>query len=328
MSYAHSKPSVISLGEDIIPTAIIVKNIPFDWTQDHVLYLMSKMKLPIPRALNYLYDTFHPFRCMAFATFRSSEETQQVVRRLHGQSASGCRLNVQYKRKRPEIVAVAVSSSRDSLQPNLDPHLEVQEKTNASPQRKVPLATKVARDQTSSSESYDLLLQYQTEPVEKEKLRKFLARTGDYQEAVNEFAKNRVRESEEGGYLTSMEIPPILEMRPATPGELEEIAEMESRFGLGGEAHAIGSQSIRTGRDLGVMNVMKDSMSETIKLASHDGKDKKGSADHELSLDEGTDKGVHERQRFEDGHEKQGGRSGGPTKSGDQSVSDELLCIG
>ena len=304
MSYAHSKPFVSGLDEDIIPTAIIIKNIPFDWTQDHVLHLMSQMKLPIPRALNYLYDNFHRFRCMAFATFHSSEETQQVVRRLNGQSASGWRLNVQYKRKRPEIVAVATSSSRNSLQPNRDPHPEVREKTNSSPQTKVPSATKAARVQSSSSESYDLLMQYQTEPVEKEKLRKFLARTGDYQEAVNEFAKNRVRETEEGGYLTSMEIPPILEMRPATPSDLEQIAKMESRFGLCGETSTLGSRSIRTGRDPGVINMMKDRISETIKLALHDGKDEISSADQVLALDEGKDKGGFEKHSFEDGHER------------------------
>lgn len=297
MSSAHSKPLVTGLDEDIIPTAIIIKNIPFDWTQDHVLYLMSQMKLPIPRALNYLYDTFHRFRCMAFATFRSLEETQQVVRRLNGQSASGWRLNVQYKRKRPEVVATDDSSLRNSLQANIFPHPEVREKTNSSPQTKVPSATKATRQQTSSSESYDLLMQYQTEPVEKEKLRKFLARTGDYQEAVNEFAKNRVRETEEGGYLTSMEIPPILEMRPATPGGLEQIAEMESRFGLRGETSAVESRSIKTERELGIRNMAKNRMSDTINLDSHDDKDEMSFADQRIPLDKGKDNGGFEKER-------------------------------
>lgn len=265
---------------------------------------------------------------MAFATFCSSEETRQVVQRLHGQLASGRRLNVQYKRKRPEIMAGDDSSSRDTLQSNRYPHPEGQEETYSCPQTKVSSATKAAREQKPSSEAYDLLMQYQTEPVEKEKLKKFLARTGDYQEAVNEFAKNRVRETEEGGYLTSAEIPPILEMRPATLGELEQIADMENSFGFGGEASVTGSQSIKIARDTDVTNMVGDKMPETVKLASHGHRDEMRFPEQKVALDEGKDIVVLEKERVEDGHEKQRAWNTGQTRGGDACGSKELPCQG
>ena len=267
MSYVHPRPFFSGLGGEIIPTAIIIKNIPFDYTQGDVFHLLSQMKLPLPYALNYLYDKFLKFRCMAFATFNSSEETRQVVQELHGQLASGRRLNVQFKRKRQEIIAKDAFASTDTLQPSRYPHPDVRDETYPCPQTKASSASRIKRAQSSSSEAYDLLMQYQTEPVEQEKLKKFLARTGDYQDAVNEFAKNRVRETEEGGYLTSIEIPPLLEMRPATLDEMEEIAEMESRLGFGGEASYTGSRSIRIAGYQDVANMARDRISETMNVA-------------------------------------------------------------
>lgn len=316
------------LSEEIIPTAIIIMNIPFDWTKGHVLHLMSQMKLPLPSVFNYLYDNFHRFRCMAFATFRSSEEARQVVQRLHGQCTYGTRLNVQYKRKRPETMASDTCSPRVNFHPNQYSHSEAREKTYSYPQTKVPSTPTPAREQTPSKESYDLLMQYQTEPVEQAKLRKFLARTGDYQEAVNEFAKNRVRETEEGGYLTSMEIPPILEMRPATPGEVEQIAEMESWFGLGGEAPSRGSLSLPNAGGRDAINATNKGSLESINPASiqteHEGTlTKQGRV-----LDKGKDKEHVEKGRVQDCDKIHQGIDHEPKRIGDEPGSKKSLSMG
>ena len=268
MAYAHSKCYKPDPGDQIIPTSIIIKYIPLDWKKSHVLHLMDQMQLPSPAALNYMYDDFKNFRGMAFATFASSGETSQVIQKMNRYWVSGRVLNVQYKRKRPEIIAKENSSPRTPFQ--LKHHLPtyIRDMTYMHPPEKASPVPRPTGEQTPPFESYNLLMQYQTNPVEKEKLKQFLAQTGDYQEAVNEFAKNRVRETEEGGCGTSMEIPPILEMRPATPEDLERIADMESRLGPGGEASPCGSLIFKRGEEEDVSDVAKDEKLDKVNPAS------------------------------------------------------------
>ena len=124
---------------------------------------------------------------------------------------------------------------RKDAQPKHHSHTDVPDKADQNPQAKTSGATRATREQTPPSESYDLLMSYQEDPVEKEKLWRFLAQTEDYQEAVNEFAKNRARETQAGLHGWSVEEDgTILEERPPTPGEEMQIAEMKSRFGIGG----------------------------------------------------------------------------------------------
>lgn len=245
IAYAHYKQDAMDSDEEIIPTAVIIKNIPLHWEPGRLLQLMSQMELPPPIALNYLYNNLDIFRGMAFASFASSDNTRQVVQELNHHRVSGRSLTVQHKRKRPGNLARENPYRRTTFQPSLYSHTEARDEArdNASihPQTKVSSAPRLTRQQTPPSGSYNLLMSYQKNPVEKEKLKRFLAQTGDFQEAVNEFAKNRVQESDDEGYQEGMEKKPILEMRPATAEELEQIAATESRFGLGGQASSCGS---------------------------------------------------------------------------------------
>ncbi len=268
MAYIHSKCYTSDLGNEIIPTSIIIKYIPLDWKKSHVLHLMDQMQLPSPTALNYMYDDSKNFRGMAFATFASSGETLQVIQNLNRYWVSGRVLNVQHKKKRPEIIAKENSSPRTPFQPKHHLHTDIRDMAYMHPPEKASPVPRPTREQTPPSESYELLMQYQTNPVEKEKLKKFLAQTGDYQKAVNEFARNRVRETEEGGYGTSMGIPPILEMRPATPEDLERIADMESRLGPGGDVSPCGSLIFEHAEEEDVSEVAEDEKLEKVNLAS------------------------------------------------------------
>lgn len=256
---AYPNKFMTDLSEEIIPDSIIIKSIPYNLTTFNLLHFMSQMKVPSPSSLNYLYNGFGTFRGIAFATFASSDEARQVVQQLNNYHLLGRRLIVEFKRKRLHTIARENDVQKTSFQPKPScSHADVRENNvqkpsiqsihcchidvpeNANSQPKVSLAPRSTREQTPPWESYEMLMSYQNEPIEKEKLRRFLIRTGDYRKAINEYAKNRVRESIEGGYRTSVEIPPRLEMRPATPGELEEIAEMESRLELGGEGSPLG----------------------------------------------------------------------------------------
>lgn len=294
MAYCHQRRYATDLENDIIPTAIIIKNIPLDWKAGRVLHLMDRMKLPSPGALTFMYDIFKNFRGMAFANFASSEEAQHVIQKLNYQwvAGSGRPLNVQHKRKRPGTIAWENQSPRTPLLSNYHCQSDVRDMAYEHPQEKVPPIPRSTREKTPASESYYLLMSYQTQPVEKEKLRKFLVRTGDYQDAVNEFAKNRVREAEEGGTGTSTEIPPILELRPVTPRERQQIAGMESQFGLGGEASLCGSLASRQQGEQNIPNIPN---------VAKDGKLEKqiGYAEEGAELDQEMDEEGDEKGRAE-----------------------------
>lgn len=238
MAYVHSKQHVTNLDDEIILTAVMIKNIPLNWNTSHLLHLMSQINIPTPRGLNYLYDNSEGFRGMAFADFATPAEAWQVIQELNYYRVSGGKLKVQYKKKQKEMISRESIVRRKPFRTYHHSHSSVRDEPHIHPLGQVSPAPRPTRQQTPSSESYDLLMSYQTEPLEKEKLGKFLAQTGDYQEAINEFAKNRVWESQEERYQRSLETGerPILEMRPATPGELQQIADMESWFGLDGAA--------------------------------------------------------------------------------------------
>ena len=216
-----------ALSQDIIPTETMIKNIPRHWKTGDLLLFMSQVNLPPPSAVHYLYDMFDSFRGMAFVTFDSSDEARQMIQKLNDHRVGGQTLNVQYRRNFREAIA---SENLSPIAPFHSVHFpcsDLRDNVKIDPQAKKFSTLRPTREQTPPSETFALLMGYQNELAEKEKLGRFLAQTGDYQQAVNEFAKNRVRESHEGGF----EIPPILDTRPATPEEPQQIADMESRFG-------------------------------------------------------------------------------------------------
>lgn len=86
--------------DDLIPTAIVIKNIPFAIKKEQLLDSMTKLGLPLPYAFNYHFDN-GVFRGLAFANFTSSDETSAVVNNLNGREIGGRKLRVEYKKMLP-----------------------------------------------------------------------------------------------------------------------------------------------------------------------------------------------------------------------------------
>ncbi|CCG80543.1 putative R3H domain protein [Taphrina deformans PYCC 5710] len=103
-------------GDEVISTAVVVKNIPFSLKKEtllelfvssypichppRILIIKDQMALPKPYAFNYHFDN-GTFRGLAFANFHSSEETQHVIRALNGYELIGRKLRVEYKKVLP-----------------------------------------------------------------------------------------------------------------------------------------------------------------------------------------------------------------------------------
>ena len=90
-----------SLGSDLIPTAIVIKNIPFNVRKEMLTSIMSDLGLPQPYAFNYHFDN-GIFRGLAFANFQSPIDTQTVIEQLNGYEVQGRKLRVEYKKMLPE----------------------------------------------------------------------------------------------------------------------------------------------------------------------------------------------------------------------------------
>ncbi|KAK2743995.1 hypothetical protein FQN57_004448 [Myotisia sp. PD_48] len=88
------------LEDELIPTAIVIKNIPFAVKKEQLLGLMTEMSLPLPYAFNYHFDS-GVFRGLAFANFTSSEETAAVIDMLNHFELQGRKLRVEYKKMLP-----------------------------------------------------------------------------------------------------------------------------------------------------------------------------------------------------------------------------------
>ena len=234
MPYGYPARDCNSLQGDIIPNAVMIKQIPTTWKPDHMLHLMDHMKLPSPIALKYLYDDHRIFRSMAFAEFASSGDARRVIQDLNYYKVCGQRLKVQPKRRRLPPTFREDTAPGRSPQANFNPRSDIPDKAYRHPPTKSSPAAMSTREPTPPSESYNLLMSYQKNPVEKEKLKRFLAQTGDYQEAVNEFAKNRARETQAGEHGWCTEDGTILEKRPPTPEEQMKIEQMDNEKGYGG----------------------------------------------------------------------------------------------
>ncbi|EXJ91894.1 hypothetical protein A1O3_00444 [Capronia epimyces CBS 606.96] len=86
--------------DELIPTAIVIKNIPFAVKKEQLVQLMVDMSLPLPYAFNYHFDN-GVFRGLAFANFTSPQETEQVIQALNHMDLSGRKLRVEYKKMLP-----------------------------------------------------------------------------------------------------------------------------------------------------------------------------------------------------------------------------------
>ncbi|KAL1890221.1 Peptidyl-prolyl cis-trans isomerase pin4 [Sporothrix stenoceras] len=86
---------------DLIPTAIVIKNIPFNIRKEYLTTVMIEMHLPQPYAFNYHFDQ-GVFRGLAFANFQNASDTKLVIDRMNGLDIQGRKLRVEYKKMLPE----------------------------------------------------------------------------------------------------------------------------------------------------------------------------------------------------------------------------------
>ncbi|RDW56593.1 RNA-binding-containing protein [Coleophoma crateriformis] len=99
---AHLQNSRVSppTEDELIPTAIVIKNIPFAVKKEQLVAVMTEMNLPLPYAFNYHFDN-GVFRGLAFANFTTSEETQMVIEQMNHMEIAGRKLRVEYKKMLP-----------------------------------------------------------------------------------------------------------------------------------------------------------------------------------------------------------------------------------
>lgn len=100
----HPSPDMRSTGSDpdqLIPTAIVIKNIPFAVRKETLASIMLDLHLPQPYAFNYHFDN-GVFRGLAFANFQSAEDTRLVIETMNGMDVQTRKLRVEYKKMLPE----------------------------------------------------------------------------------------------------------------------------------------------------------------------------------------------------------------------------------
>ncbi|KAF8919552.1 hypothetical protein CPB85DRAFT_1277086 [Mucidula mucida] len=84
--------------DEIIPTAIVIKNIPFNVKRETLLDIIASLAIPTPYAFNYHLDQQGSFRGLAFANFRQAIDADAVVAALNGFDVQGRKLRVEYKK--------------------------------------------------------------------------------------------------------------------------------------------------------------------------------------------------------------------------------------
>ncbi|OAX43825.1 hypothetical protein K503DRAFT_853083 [Rhizopogon vinicolor AM-OR11-026] len=84
--------------DEVIPTAIVVKNIPFNVKRETLLDIIASLSIPTPYAFNYHLDQQGSFRGLAFANFRQAADADAVVAALNGFDVQGRKLRVEYKK--------------------------------------------------------------------------------------------------------------------------------------------------------------------------------------------------------------------------------------
>jgi R3H domain/RNA recognition motif. (a.k.a. RRM, RBD, or RNP domain) len=116
----NAPPSVPSLNQgaedEVIPTAIVIKNIPFNVKRETLLDIIvcplllstpftnlsslkqASLAIPTPYAFNYHLDQSGSFRGLAFANFRQASDADAVVAALNGFDVQGRKLRVEYKK--------------------------------------------------------------------------------------------------------------------------------------------------------------------------------------------------------------------------------------
>ncbi|KAF2841552.1 hypothetical protein M501DRAFT_929146 [Patellaria atrata CBS 101060] len=89
------------MDEELIPTAIVIKNIPFAVKKEQLVQMMTDLGLPLPYAFNYHFDN-GVFRGLAFANFTTADETALVIGAMNHLELQGRKLRVEYKKMLPQ----------------------------------------------------------------------------------------------------------------------------------------------------------------------------------------------------------------------------------
>ncbi|KAF8644130.1 hypothetical protein AX16_008658 [Volvariella volvacea WC 439] len=93
-----AQPNSAVNEDEIIPTAIVIKNIPFNVKRETLLDIIASLSIPTPYAFNYHLDQQGSFRGLAFANFRQAADADAVVAALNGFDVQGRKLRVEYKK--------------------------------------------------------------------------------------------------------------------------------------------------------------------------------------------------------------------------------------
>jgi len=123
--------------EDLIPTAIVIKNIPFAVKKEQLIQVMTDLCLPLPYAFNYHFDN-GVFRGLAFANFTTPEETGTVINAMNHLDLHGRKLRVEYKKMLPQ-------AERDRIE------REKRERRGQLEEQHRPMATSQLQTQPSMS---------------------------------------------------------------------------------------------------------------------------------------------------------------------------------
>jgi len=106
-------------SNDVIDTAIVIKNIPFDYPEeDFATGLFRKLNLNPPHAFNYHRNKSDlAFLGVAFANFNSPDEAQAAVTSMNNYVLRGRSLRVELKKRLPLKEERRKRLERDSRRP-------------------------------------------------------------------------------------------------------------------------------------------------------------------------------------------------------------------
>ncbi|CAZ81631.1 unnamed protein product [Tuber melanosporum] len=139
--------------EELIPTAIVIKNIPFAIKKEQLVQLMTELGLPLPYAFNYHFDN-GVFRGLAFANFTTAEETAAVIDTLNHYELQGRKLRVEYKKMLPLAERERIEREKRERRGQLEEqHRPVQMPLS---QPNIPLSTSPSPSATRSKPDVDL----------------------------------------------------------------------------------------------------------------------------------------------------------------------------
>lgn len=142
--------------DELIPTAIVIKNIPFAIKKEQLLEVMTKLNLPLPYAFNYHFDN-GVFRGLAFANFTSTDETTTVVTQLNGREIGGRKLRVEYKKMLPLAERERIEREKREKRGQL----EEQHRSNSS----ASLASMISISSAPAGQQKDILPQQASQQV-------------------------------------------------------------------------------------------------------------------------------------------------------------------